>query len=275
MLFQRLAMAVLLCLPLVSGCASGRQKAGKLAAEGGFRPVRFETSAFVLQGWLRKGSGETLNVYVEGDGYAYIRLNRPSGDPTPTDPVAFRLALADPGAGPVLYLGRPCQYVEGDDRRGCSEADWTGARFSARALAALDQAVDKGKALVGARSVALHGYSGGGAMAALLAGRRLDVSFLATVAGNLDHRLWTALHGDAPLADSLNPVDNARTTRGIPQLHVLGGKDGVIQPALLDSWVQHCGCERVVRVTMPEADHGGSWTEAWPELLRHWRKNAP
>jgi dienelactone hydrolase len=172
----------------------------------------------------------------------------------------------------VLYLGRPCQYTEGADRRGCSEADWTGGRFSARLVEALDRAVDLVKARTGAASVALHGFSGGGAMAALLAARRQDAVFLATVAGNLDHRVWTGRNGDTPLHDSLNPADFAAGARRVPQLHVLGGQDLVIPPALLDSWLRQSPGAQAWRIVLPEADHAGPWAPAWPELLRTYRK---
>lgn len=267
----RILLLLLLAL-LATGCAPARQQAAQLAQSGGFQALRLDTQPFVLQGWLRPGQGAALCVYIEGDGLAWLRHNRPSSDPTPTDPVALRLALADPHPGPVLYLGRPCQYTEGPDRRGCSMADWTSGRFSARALAALDQAIDQAKARSGAAAVALHGYSGGGTLAALLAARRSDVVFLATVAGNLDHRLWTSLHGDAPLHGSLNPADEAQATRRLPQLHVLGGKDTVIPSAILDAWCAKLPGAPLERVTLPGLGHEGPWESAWPGLLRRHRR---
>jgi poly(3-hydroxybutyrate) depolymerase len=186
--------------------------------------------------------------------------------------VSFRLALADPTTGPVLYLARPCQYTEGEDRRGCSVADWTYARFSARAVGALDAAISQAKVRVRADSVALHGYSGGGGMAALLAARRQDIVFLGTVAGNLDHKLWTSGHGDSPLSESLNPVEAGAATRNIPQLHVVGGKDEVVPQAILDSWCRGLPEADLTRITLPKLDHKGPWDGAWPDLLRQARK---
>ena len=267
-------LTTLICLGalfLLNGCASGRQQAVQLAEAGGFSPVRFETQPYLLLGWLRPGQGRILYVYIEGDGLAWRRVNRPSSDPTPTNPVAFRLAEADPTTGPVLYLARPCQYTEGEDRRGCSVADWTYARFSARAVGALNEAINQAKARVRADSVALHGYSGGGAMAALLAARRNDVVFLATVAGNLDHKLWTTYHDDSPLSESLNPVDTAAATRDTPQMHVVGGKDAVVPPAILDAWLRRIPGARAVRVVVPGVSHEGPWEKLWPELLRQAR----
>ncbi len=53
-------------------------------------------------------------VYIEGDGRAYVNRRTPSNDPTPGNPMALRLALADPSLR-VLYLGRPCQYTRGGE----------------------------------------------------------------------------------------------------------------------------------------------------------------
>lgn len=275
-LFSRLGLR-LVCLAglvLLCACASGRQQAAQLAEAGGFRPLRFETPAFVLQGWLKTGpgAGTVLYAYIEGDGRAWVRPDRPSSDPTPTDPVGLRLALADPAQGPVLYLARPCQYTEGADRRGCSVEDWTDARFSGRAVEALSAALDQAKARVRAQAVALHGYSGGGGMAALLAARRNDVVFLGTVAGNLDHRIWTRHHGVSPLSGSLNPVDTATATRGIPQLHVTGDKDNIVIRSVLDSWSQHVPGAAMERVGIPGATHEGPWDGVWPGLLRRYRR---
>lgn len=273
--FAAFTPALLLCLAvLLCACANGRQQAAELAAAGHFRPQRYETKPFVLQGWLKPGQGRTLFVYVEGDGLAWLRPSRPSGDPTPNDPIGLRLALADPATqaeGAVLYLARPCQYTQGADRRGCSVDDWTGARFSERAVDALDEALSQAKERAGAQFVALHGFSGGGGMAALLAERRTDVVFLATVAGNLDHKLWTSLHGDTPLTGSLNPVDAAGATRGIPQLHVIGGKDTVMPRDILDSWCKRLPSARITRVSEPQAGHSGPWELVWPVLLRRAR----
>jgi len=259
------------------GCASGREHAAELGRATGFRPMRIETAPFVLQGWLResrRGSSNRseLAVYIEGDGLAWIRPNKPSNDPTPIDPVGLRLAAVDPSEDPVLYLGRPCQYTEGADRRGCSAEDWTSARFSPKAVKALNTAIDQAKAATGSGAVALFGYSGGGALAALLAERRSDVRFLGTVAGNLDTGLWTTLFGDSALNGSLNPVDAAPATRDIPQLHVTGGRDDVIPAVILDSWCRRLPGARIVRVVVPGASHGGPWEDVWPGLLLQARK---
>ncbi len=53
----------------------------------------------------------------------------------------------------------------------------------------------------------LVSYSGGGAVATLVAARRNDVHNLVTVAGVLDHELWTRNHHLSPSTGSLNLAD--------------------------------------------------------------------
>lgn len=45
-----------------------------------------------------------LRVYIEGDRHAWLSRTRLCADPTPHNPVALKLALADPAPGPLLYL---------------------------------------------------------------------------------------------------------------------------------------------------------------------------
>jgi hypothetical protein len=43
------------------------------------------------------------HLYIEGDGYAWKNRHEPSNDPTPMNPVAMRLAAADPHPLGHLY----------------------------------------------------------------------------------------------------------------------------------------------------------------------------
>ena len=266
--FSTLIFCISLCL---IACNSGRRQAQILAQTAHFRFMRFETPAYVLYGWLREGSSSVLHVYLEGDGMAFITRTQASHDPTPRDPVAFRLAGRHPGSGPVLYLSRPCQYVEDADKKNCSKAVWTSERMSKHALYSTSAALEQAKAATGATKLALYGFSGGGGIAALLAQRRQDVIFLGTIAGNLDHRFWTACLNLTPLHASLNPMDEVMLTARIPQLHLSGGKDSVIPASIAERWCaalppeSFCQHRHILNMT-----HEGAWERVWPELLRHY-----
>ena len=162
------ALGVTLCL--LSACASSpRQKASALGQEQGFSVRLFSTKLFTLCGLLRPGlssHSKILRVYIEGDGHAWESRTRPSTNPTPRNPVALRLAMADPGADTVLYLARPCQYVQGEDWRQCSKRYWTSARLGPEVMKSLDAAITLAKSDCGAEQVILVGFSGGGGAAA-------------------------------------------------------------------------------------------------------------
>lgn len=125
-----------------------------------------------------------LWVVIEGDGRAWLSMHEPSSDPTPVDAVGWRLARTL-SASTVLYLARPCQYLQTAALNDCSSADWTRARFSERRVKRSDEAISAARHAAGASRIVLTGYSRGGQMAALLAERRNNVAALITVAAPL------------------------------------------------------------------------------------------
>jgi pimeloyl-ACP methyl ester carboxylesterase len=181
----------------------------------------------------------------------------------------LHLALRHPNRAAV-WLGRPCQYVVPADWRGCETAYWTDKRFSEDVIAASNSAIDQLKSRAGARQLIVVGYSGGGAVAALIAARRNDVIRLVTVAGNLDHREWTRWHAVAPLQGSLNPIDFTAELTVIPQTHWVGGRDTVVGRRLADAFAARfpLGHKPAVR-ELQDADHFVGWIEHWPELLEY------
>lgn len=260
--FRLAILALFLFLP---GC-SGRFPADSFAEQNGFTDHVAEGETFDVR-WFLRGGGEVLRVYIEGDGLAWLTPRRPSSDPTPREAAAFRLAASD-AAPAVAYLARPCQFVEGDARRGCSPVFWTSARFSEPVIRDMDAALGRAKRASGASALELVGYSGGGAVALLTAARRNDVRFVVTVAGNLDHAFWTRLHRVSPLRGSLNPADFADRLRGIRQVHLAGGEDDVVPPAVAESYLRRLGePDRVRLVVVPGADHSGGWERALRSVL--------
>ncbi len=260
-----------------AGCAtipSPQQRlvmADRLAAQKGWKRIRIDGSPFPLVAYLpsdrNRVRGGVLNVYMEGDGLSWRTRTRPSTDPTPVDPVALRLALLDPRR-PAAYLARPGQYVPGAEGPPCDPDFWLSRRFAPQVVAAMDRAVTFLKNRTQAGAVRLVGYSGGGAIAVLVAAGRTDVKELVTVAGNLDHALWTRIHFADPLSGSLNPADSAEKIALLPQVHFVGGNDSNMPRQVADSFVARqgrAGCARVVVV--PGVGHGRGWQEKWPGLL--------
>lgn len=244
------------CAPVIP-----RETAFRQASERGFLPRLCDAPPFRLFTLHRQGKGETLTVYIEGDGHAWRNRTTPSDDPTPRNPVGLFLAVNDPSPNPVLYLARPGQYA----REGQAARDnvwWTSARMSNEVITALNSAIDETKALDGARKVALIGFSGGGGCAVLLAARRSDVVFLGTVAGNVNMAAWTDLHGVSPLSRSLDPIAAAPLVSGIPQRHLSGEDDANIPPRLSEEFCRAAGHPEAC-VTAKGMRHGGPWHTVW------------
>ncbi len=254
------------------GCSSrmSAESMRTLALETGFDEARFHGRYFDIFEYLRVGDlrkeEQTLHVYLEGDGRAWLNRRTPASDPTPDHPRGFLFALKDTHT-PVAYLARPCQYVCGNERRNCVYQLWTSARFSEPVVAELDSALDELLKQTHAKKLRLIGFSGGGALAVLLAARRDDVVSLVTVAGNLDHAAWTSMHGVSPLVDSLNPIDCAQKVQDIEQLHIVGSGDAIIPPSIARRFVKAMPNPKSARVVVIDGmGHHDDWTAALPYI---------
>jgi len=223
-----------------------------------------------------------INVYIEGDGAAWTQRQTAPQDPTPRNPLAASLASRDPNPW-VIYLGRPCQYLDQPNLAQCPMAWWTDARYGDAVLAilngALTQAIQQlqthpfnnGLATDGATQpirLRLIGYSGGGVIATLLAQQRDDVACLVTVAAPLDLRAWTKLQGLSPLNQSQNPATTVIRRANLAQTHWYGKADRIVPPqAVGDYGLQGAGLSAMAVHVLPDYDHRSPWAENWPRLL--------
>lgn len=239
----------------------------KLAEAAGWQRELLPLTSIPLVAYLpsRQAKSSTLTIYIEGDGLAWISAQRPSLNPTPISPLALQLALVQP-AGNAAYLARPCQYVAGGVA--CQQRYWTDARFAEEVIAASDAAIDLLKQKFAATHIQLVGYSGGAAVAVLLAAKRADVITLVTVAGNLDHKLWSRQHRLNPLSGSLNPLEVRHKLHSVEQLHLVGGRDENIFPELSEHFVSDLPAAR--RRIIAEFDHQCCWVRDWPVLWEEW-----
>jgi len=248
----------------LAGCANPGATLERLAQAHAHRLVTLETRPFQLRAALPatpSTSAKPLRVYLEGDGRAWITPTQPSLDPTPRDPLLARLAMADPQ--PSIYLARPCQYLSSP---ACAPRYWTNARFSEEVLGSLEQALDRLKQRYGNSNFELVGYSGGGALALLLATRRSDIAQVQTLGGNLSPRRWAERLELAPLQGSLEPLDFAERLRQLPQRHLAGAEDRVVPASLLDEYAARLGpadCLELHRLA--GVSHQVGWIERWPQ----------
>lgn len=257
-------------LTLLAGCTllqSRQDTADAIARAGGLARSRVEAAPFTLTAYSRLADpGATIVVYIEGDGLAWLSRSEVSADPTPRNPVGLALAALDSSPN-VIYLARPCQYPAAALDHRCHEAYWTERRFSEEVVASVDGAISR-MLPRGHRGLHLAGYSGGAAVAALVAARRSDVLSLTTVAGNLDHEALNRHHKVTPLAGSLNAADVAPRLAGLPQVHWVGERDSVVPPWVAEGFAARAGDRKCIAIRrVPGATHETGWTDIWAAAL--------
>jgi len=239
--------------------------ADNLADKAGWQKQEIHTGKFLLRAYvpITLRQADTLAVYFEGDGLSWLGRTQVSLDPTPQNPIALKMAFQHP-AGNAVYLARPCQYIGVTVDKSCTREFWTNKRFSVDVVASASQAVSELKQRYSANKLVLIGYSGGGAIAALVAARRSDVVKLVTVAGNLDHRVWTTMHHDTPLEGSLNPADEWQGLSVIPQKHYIGELDEVVGRAVAEAYISRFPADNKPELlVVPGFGHACCWAEQW------------
>jgi hypothetical protein len=264
------------CFCLLAGCAhqevSDRvQAVASLFDRHGFVQRDIITDQFNLRVWQHSASGAgTMHVYIEGDGFAWVNRYQPSMNPTPVNSIVASMASKDDIAAHVVYLARPCQYVSLAERA-CPSVYWTQARFAPEVVAAMNQAVSQLKNETKAQKIVLIGYSGGGALALLMAAQRPDIGSVVTIAGNLDHHAWAKLHGISELQGSLNPPDFSKTLQMIRQVHFIGGQDSNMPASVYQAYRSAFPPQaEILREVIPGFDHQCCWVERWPSLLHRY-----
>ena len=252
----------------LAGCAAAPEvliaEARDDAAARGFQARTLQTSSYGLFSLRRDGGPDAIvHVYLEGDGFAWDRPNRPSFNPTPRNPVAMRLAMADP-APQVVYLARPCQYRALAEEPLCDRDVWSVDRYAPAEIQAVREALDQVKAESGARSVGLNGYSGAGPILIALAAERDDVAYLRTVAATLDPVAFTTWHGVTPLRRPVSTREALAALKDLPQAHYVSKGDAVIPPALSEKALRAAGlldaaAGCVAFTVLDGPPHGGPW----------------
>lgn len=220
----------------------------------------FKTKKFNIYGQYNKLTCKEINVYIEGDGLAWITSSTISDNPTPLNPLALKL-MAQDSATCKLYLARPCQYTQGLT---CKEKYWTSHRFSQEVIDSYNELLNNFKE----KQFHLFGYSGGGTVATLLAAHRSDIKSLVTIAGNLDIDYWAKKHYVTPLGGSLNPTNYVDKLKNIKQLHLIGGKDKIIDKTIFDSYNSYFVDNSNINFKLyKDFTHSCCWDIEWKNIL--------
>lgn len=209
---------------------------------------------------------DTLNVYIEGDGRPWIHGRVIADDPTSQSPLALELMAQDQGA--ALYLGRPC-FVVGVSQSPCKQEDWTSGRYSAAIVLSMLEALSAFRNQFSFSNVRLIGYSGGGALAVLMADSVPGLVGVLTVSGNLNTQSWIEARGFLPLTGSLNPIVSAKL-EGVRHEHWVGMNDVNVDPQdSLEFQNVHGG----VRQVFDGYGHVCCWVDDWGDLIADWTEN--
>lgn len=235
----------------------------------GYKKAFIKTGYFVHTSYYYFGRpGEPINIYIEGDGRAWVNRAQSPDNPTPKSPLVLRLASMDPAAN-VAYLARPGQYTESGLPL-CEAAYWSDKRFSKEVVASMNEAINQLCLKAKTDKINLIGYSGGAAIAVLVAAGRNDIVSLRTVAGNLDTGALIRYYRTGPLNGSLNPIDVAEKLKGLPQRHFVGAKDKIVPLFIAQSFVERAGDKDFSRITVIDgATHVKGWRQHWKEFLSY------
>ena len=239
--------------------------ADDIALSASFQKTRTLSGPFTITSYYRLSKpGDPLHVYIEGDGLAWISKLITSDDPTPINPLALRLAALDPATN-VVYLARPCQYTMD---AACHYTYWSSKRFSEPVIESMNEVVSEYVKRSMAREIDLIGYSGGAAVAVLIAERRSEPTTLRTVAGDLDPQGLNLFHKVSPLTGSLNPMDVAFRISRVPQRHFVGTHDTMVPPFVAQNFKRASEYDSCIQVTeVRYAEHAKGWEEKWKDLL--------
>jgi hypothetical protein len=260
---NRTLMALWITIALFS-CTNLSQRAAQLAHRGGLVASVTQGTQYRHQIFTSRGPPNgLLYVFIEGDGSPWLRDGtRITDNPTPRRPLALELVTRTPHS--VMYLGRPCYFSVRVDAA-CTPDVWTSGRYSGAVVESMATAVNHYAAVGGYTQVVLIGYSGGGALAVLMAPHIQSTRAVITIGANLDIAAWTQWHGYLPLGGSLDPASQPPLGNSVRQWHLVGGRDMNVPESLSRRYLNRLNPEQVWR--FPEFDHVCCWVEQWPRIL--------
>lgn len=259
-------LPIALIFIFLSGC--GAPPTTKVALRSGFRHKFIQTAQFNLASYQKiTQPGKDVTIYIEGDGHAWVTRSILSKDPSPRTSLVMQLAALDPSPN-VVYLARPCQFSPGDLHTVCKPKFWSKGRYSPAVILSINSAVSQIKQYANAKKVHLIGYSGGGALAVLVAAKRKDIASIRTVAGNLDLITMDRLHRTSPLTESVDPISVATQVRHIPQIHFSGAKDKIVPTVVAQNFVRAANLNPNKVVVIRDTSHNTNWQKHWRELLK-------
>ena len=204
-------------------------------------------------------NNQKLTIYIEGDGVSWVDRFTPSSDPTPTDPLAFRMALIDSGDN-VIYLARPCQYVWSDN---CNKETWTISQYSSEVLDSYNEIINHLSKTY--EKIHLVGYSGGAGIVMYLASLdNKNIKSIRTIAGNINHNDLSKILDISRLKKSVNFYSIETKAKKVPQIHYYGLKDKTVPNELQILYAERNRGNSCVKIqSVKKASHNKGWSNFW------------
>ena len=183
----------------------------------------------------------------------------PSSDPTPTDPLAFRMALIDSGDN-VIYLARPCQYVWSDN---CNKETWTVSQYSLEVLESYNEIINHLSKTY--KEIHLVGYSGGAGIVMYLGSLdNKNIKSIRTIAGNINHNDLSKILEISRLKKSVNFYSIETKAKKVPQIHYYGLKDKTVPNELQILYAERNRGNSCVKIqSVKKASHNKGWSNFW------------
>jgi len=209
-----------------------------------------------------------LHIYLDGDGSPWFNRKSIATDPTSRNYMILELMSLD--RTPAIFLGRPC-YHRLSPSPNCHPKLWTSHRYSPIVIHSMKLALTQWLARhTNVNSMTFIGYSGGGAIASLLAPLFPQTKQLITFSANLDTDAWTKLHGYSPLSGSLNPTLQKKLPSHIKQLHIAGELDTNIPPSIIQNYISK---EERSNILILKNQAHCCWSVHWLTILDRIKSN--
>lgn len=224
-----------------------------------------ETDNFKIFTKHRITSSGTINIYIEGDGNAWETKYKLSKDPTPKNPESLYFAKSDTNNN-VVYIARPCQYLNSEDLGRCKSKYWSTARYSEEVIESINKVISFYTEKYKSTGINVIGFSGGGTIASLLPFYRNDIKSITTVSANLDHKALRFKTNTTPLYKSLNPQDFTKKYPKIPQHHIVGEKDKLIDESIIFAFSLYQPHPECIKISTVSNQGHSRWQDIWTKL---------
>lgn len=220
---------------------------------------------FPIQIFYKNYKSKHAVIYLEGDGLVINIRGEVAQNPTPTDPMALKLASVDNREISKIVINRPFHFT---NRINADSRYWTTARYSPEVIQAIHDVIKTCQARFNFETIEIVAYSGGAAVALLLVPKFDNLTKITSFAGNLDHVNWTKYHKSQPLFESLDPLKNKALLAKISQTHFVGESDDNTTAELAQIYKQKVGSDNVTIVAVPGFSHDSNWPEIWKEQIK-------